>query len=844
MEEELRTRVLTHPGTGLWRRALVAASAALCAGSPVRAQEADMYRIASGPVEERVADLLARLTLDEKIDLVGGTNHFYIRAVERLGLPAIKMSDGPVGVRNDGPTTAYPAGIALAATWDEDLARRYGAALGRDSRARGVHVLLAPGVNIQRVPQCGRNFEYFGEDPHLAARLAVAYIRALQGQGVAATVKHFAANNHEDDRGLDSSDVDERTLNEIYFPAFRAAVQEAGVWTVMCSYNRLNGAYTSAHDGLLNGVLKRDWGFPGFVMTDWGAAHDTLGCVNGGLDLEMPSGLFMNRTAILALLESGQVAESTIDDKVRRILRVIVAMGWLDRPQQDPAIPLDDPQNAAVALDVARAGIVLLKNRGAMLPLDRARLKTIAVVGPNAEPAVTGGGGSSYTTPFRSVSALQGLRDAAGGAIEIVHIPGPSALVHEGLFRASNYVGKLRAEFFNNKDLAGPPAATREDEQINFPWGSQRPMDGIRSPFSARWSGTIRPPASGEYVFVLKSDDGARLRLDGQPLLDMWSDHGVRQQTAHKKLKAGRTYALELDYYDAGGEAFLQFGWGPVPSFLTADDLRRMRRADAVVVCAGFDKERETEGIDRSFSLPDRQDEVIAAAAEANPRTVVVLNAGAGVDMTRWLDRVPALVQAWYPGQAGGTALAEILFGDVNPSGKLPSSFERRWEDAAAFGHFPAVSNRLHYAEGLFVGYRHFDAKQIEPQFPFGHGLSYTTFRYGNLRIVPEEGDAGTTVAVSFDVENTGKREGADVAQLYVRDLESSVPRPVKELKGFRKIALKPGELRTVTLELDRGAFAYYDIATKSWIVEPGAFEILVGPSSRDLPLRGTCELR
>ncbi len=780
-------------------------------------------------VDDRVEELLQRMSLEEKIDMISGTNDFYIRGNKRLGLPELKMTDGPVGTRNDGPTTAYPAGIALAATWDTDLAQREGEALGRDARARGDHFLLGPGLNIQRVPQGGRNFEYFGEDPYLASRIAVGYVRGIQSQGVAATAKHFAANNHENDRNNDSSEVDERTLNEIYFPAFRAAVQEGGAKAVMCSYNLINGIHASADDWLLNQVLKKQWGFSGLVMSDWGAVHETLGCVNGGLDLEMPSGEFINRATVLPLLKADKISQATIDDKVRRILRVAVEMGWLDRPQLDASIPRDDPQDGKVALDVARAGIVLLKNEKNLLPLVRSKIKTIVVVGPNADPAVTGGGGSSHTRPFHAVSVLEGIRNKAGSGVSVIHIPAGKDSQYQEFFGNSKYLGPLRAMVFNSKNLTGPITQTRLDPQINFDWGD-------RDTFSTRWTGKIRPEKSGDYQFVLRSDDGSRFSIDGKSVIDMWSDHQVQLQKKLVHLEAGRTYDLQIDYYNVWGAAVMQFGWGPPQPLISADALKQIAQADAAIVCIGFNGHLETEGGDRSFQLPGDQDQIIAAVTQANPRTIVILNAGGSVDMTGWLDRVPALLDAWYPGQAGGTALAEIIFGEVNPSGKLPASFEKRWEDAAAYGNFPATNHKMVYREGIFVGYRHFDAKNIEPQFCFGYGLSYTAFRLDNLAAAR----TGSNVVVTADVTNTGPRPGAEVVQLYVGDKHPRVPRPVRELKAFQKIALQPGETKPIQLLVPPAAFSFYDTNTHDWVIAPGPFEIAVGDSSRNLPLHAT----
>ena len=799
--------------------------------------------VAQPDVEQRVEGLLKRMTDEERIDMLGGVTAMDILGLERLGLPRLRMSDGPNGVRCYGPSTAYPAGIGLAATWDVNMAHRYGEALGRDARARGVHFLLAPGVNIYRVPQCGRNFEYFGEDPYLTGRIATGYIQGVQSQRVCATVKHFAANNHENDRNQDSSEVDERTLHEIYLPAFRAAVQEGRVGAVMCSYNLLNGTYASANDWLLTQTLKKQWGFTGLVMSDWGAVHETLGVVNGGLDLEMPSGKYLNRKTLLPLLKDGTVTMATIDEKIRRILRVAVTMGWLDQPQEDTTIPKDDPRNAATALDVARAGIVLLKNQDGLLPLDRAKVRTIAVVGPNADPAIVGGGGSGYTQPFHAVSVLDGLRNQAGDGIKVIRMANGTA--DEELARVSNFAAPLKAAFFSTTDLSGTPVLTREDARIDFDWGTQAPAPGINAQrFSARWSGKITPPQSGSYTFMLQSDDGSRLRVDGKTVLDLWGPHAVETRFTTMNLEAAKSYDIAVEYYQNSGDAVIRFGWGSVSNSLPAETRAQIAQADVAVVCAGFNRRSESEGGDRSYQLPDGQEALIQAVAEANPRTVVILNAGGNVAMAGWLDQVPALIHAWYPGQAGGTALAEILFGDVNPGGKLPASFEKQWEDAAAYGNFPAKDRKIHYTEGIFTGYRHFDAKGVEPRFPFGFGLSYTTFKYGDAKLSSPTLSGDGAVTVTVPVTNTGTRAGTEVVQLYMHEAKPAVPRPPQELKGFQKLFLKRGETQDATFTVNRADLSFWDVASHGWKANPGTFELRLGSSSRDIRTTATVVLK
>jgi len=801
-------------------------------------------------VEQRVEELLSKMTLEEKIDYIGGVDGFYIRPVERLGLPAIKMSDGPVGMRNDGETTAYPAGIALAATWSTDLATRYGTAVGRDGRARGVHIWLAPGLNIYRAPQCGRNFEYYGEDPFLAGRMAVAVVRNLQEEGVLATVKHYAGNNQEYDRNHISSDIDERTLREIYLPAFEAAIRESGAACIMNAYNLVNGTYCTENTFLNHRVAKTDWEFDGVIMSDWGATHDAIAAANGDLDLEMPSGKYMNRENLLPAIEAGTVSKATIDDKVRRILRVIVRAGFLDRPQKIESIPLDDPDSARVALDIAREGIVLLKNDKALLPLDASKIKCVAVIGPRAHPGVPAGGGSSYTTPFHSVSLLDGTKARVGANVTVLHEPGedpmsPWVLATRSKFEHLDSSGKsamgLRAEYFANPRLEGEPAVTMVVPRIDFDWESGGPEGLPTNGFSARWTGRIRPETSGRYALSASSDDGIRVFLDKEKILEDWTDHAARTNSVETTLEAGRVYELKVEYYENRGDASVLFGWGLIEEETQMPAVQAAEKADVAIVCVGFGRKMESEGSDRPFELPPYQASLIRSVAAANPRTVVVLMAGGSVAWDYWLDEVPAVVHAWYPGQEGGTALAEILFGDVNPSGKLPATFEKRWEDNPAAPYYQSKDNKtLPYTEGIFVGYRGYDKNGVEPQFCFGHGLSYTTFDYGDLKIEPTTAGPGEPVRVTFTVKNTGSRAGAEAAQVYVHDVESRLPRPPKELKGFAKVTLEPGESKSVTVDLDDRAFAFFDPKAGTWVGEPGGFEILVGASSRDIRLKGT----
>lgn len=797
-------------------------------------------------IDKRVESLLGKLTLDEKILLLGGINDFFTQTIPRVGIPSLKMSDGPMGVHDYGPTTAYPAGIALAASWDEDLAKRVGISMGKDARARGVHIILAPGMNIYRSPLNGRNFEYFGEDPFLASRMAVGMIEGIQSQGVMATAKHFIANNSEYGRMDHSSDLDERTMREIYLPAFEASVKEAKVGALMDAYNLVNGLYMT-QNGLLNETIARkEWGFRGIMMSDWGATHDGIGAANNSLDLEMPSAAYMNSSTLLPALQRGDVKLAVIDEKVRRILGTAIEFGFFDRPQLDSSMPLFSQTGREIALEEARSGMVLLKNDRRTLPLDRKKVHTIAVLGPNAFPAVIGGGGSSLTTPYNSVSFLEGISDAAGSDLRVLSLfetPSIDAIVEKTEFvTAPGGKPGLRGEYFSNPEFKGEPALTRTDERIDFRWGAGSFVDGAPvDHFAVRWTGYFVPKTEDDYRFYTSADDGVRLFIDGELAIDDWKPHAETLNTFTKHLQGGRAYKLRLEYFEDIGTATVRFGIGTASLAFGEDAKKIAAAADAIILCVGFGPNTESEGFDRPFRLPKGQDEFIEQAAAINKNVVVVVNAGGNVDMSRWLDKVPALLQAWYPGQEGGRALAQILFGDYSPSGKLPATFERKWEDNPSYhSYFPQKSDKhVEYSEGIFVGYRGYDRNKVAPQFPFGFGLSYTTFKYSDLRIGPAAKDAGAIVEVSFQVENTGDREGAEIAEVYVGDPQDGPPRPLKELKGFAKIKLKPGEKRQVSLQLDWRAFSYYDTNKHAWYAPAGEYGVLIGSSSADIRLKG-----
>ncbi len=601
-----------------------------------------------------------------------------------------------------------------------------------------------------------------------------------------------------------------------------------------------------SQNGRLNSDLaKKEWGFEGVMMSDWISTYDGLGAANGGLDVEMPSGAHMNRETLLPAIEAGKLSVATLDDKVRRILRTAARFGWLDREAVDLEIPRYNVQARGVTLQAAREGLVLLKNDGGLLPFGP-QLKSILVVGPTAYPAVLGGGGSSQTQPFAAVSFLEGLANHDGGRVPVHYARGIASLgemLGTTELRTAEGGGEpgVRAEYFENPNLEGEPALARVEPRVEV--GSRALPDLPAGVASSRWTGYYTPQAAGAHDFFVGSsgDLGGlyRLSVDDRVVIDSWAVNKALLDYATVTLDA-KPHKVVLEHHGRPKWPPTRIELGVSRHGDRVDPAAKALAAkvDVVVVAAGFDASTESESADRTFALPPAQDELIEAMVAANKNTVVVTTGGGNYDMQPWLERVPALVQAWYPGQEGGTALAEILFGVTNPSGRLPATFEKKLEDNPAFAnHYPQPGTpRILYQEGVFVGYRGYEKNGIAPQFPFGFGLSYTTFKYDGLAVTPGKTKDGK-VSVSFDVTNTGTRAGADVAQVYVGDGHAKVPRPVKELKGFAKVSLQPGETRRVTVELDRRSFSYYDVETRQWRADPGVFEILVGRSSADIHL-------
>ena len=692
----------------------------------------------------KIKALIVQLTLEEKVNMIHASSSFTSGGVQRLGIPEFVTSDGPHGVRPEhgrdweldnkilDSGTYLPTGVCLAATWNLKLGYDFGAVLGSEAAYRGKNIILGPGINIIRSPLNGRNFEYQSEDPFLVSKMVVGYIRGVQDQGISACVKHFLANNQESKRTTINVEMSERALREIYMPGFKAAVQQGGVNTLMSSYNKFRGQWVSHNNYLLNQVLKKEWGFKGLVMSDWNAVHSSSQAFWNGMDLEMGTdlgmlpnpvyGKFYLGDTIVSLIKAGKLPEYLLDEKVRRILYVMFKTGMIDGQLKKGSYnTLAHQQTAA---KVAEEGIVLLKNENNILPLNKNKIKSIAVIGYNAERKQSMGGGSSQVRAFYEITPLNGIKNIGGKKIKVTYAKGYNVV------RNGSY----------------------DQQLINEAVAAAKKADVV--------------------VFVGGSTHGYNY--------DVWSDNA----------------------YDA-------------------------------------------EDIDKpDMDMPFGQNELLAAVLKANPKTVVVLMGGGAIDMNSWLSQTPAVLQSWYPGLEGGNALAKILFGDINPSGKLPMTFPKKLADNPSYvlGEYPGdTTNSLivHYYDDIYVGYRYFDTYKITPQFAFGHGLSYSNYEYSNLKLSTNT----TTATATFTVKNTGKYDGAEIAQLYVHQQKSMLPRPEKELKGFEKIQLAAGEQKTITIALDEDAFKYFNDAQNNWVMDGGSFDILVGTASDKIKLKGTIRL-
>jgi beta-glucosidase len=836
-------------------------------------------------IEQQTSQWLEQLTLKEKVSLMSGANFWNSKAIDRLGIPSFHVTDGPNGVRsnNSEATTLFPTGVAMAATWNPSLIQDVGVAIGKEARAQGAQVLLGPNLNIQRTPLAGRNFEAYSEDPYLTGAIGVGFVLGVQSENIGTSPKHFIANNQEYRRHTVSANIDQRTLREIYMPGFEQVVKQAKPWTIMAAYNRVNGVYMTENKSLLEDVLRDEWGFNGLVVSDWGALHSTVPSANAGLDLEMPGPGRQYGSALVDAVNNGEIPEAVIDKRVASILHLTLKARALNKNGN----PYDSSQlntlaHQQLSQQVAEEAITLLKNDRQLLPLNLDGVRSIALIGPNADVAIMQGGGSSQVVPYQQSTPLEGLTalladsDNAVDGITLTYAQGvdnepdpatmDARLLSPDLERTAQ---GLKAEYFANKGFSGKPLFSATDQHFaKLGFAEQLPTSAKKN-FSVRWSGYFWPKVSGQYDFDLVHMSEATLTLDGQVVISNanpikpsrfleFLNIGSRGGSA--ELIAGKAYPIELEYVSGPMKIPVNLlrlaSRAPAGDFDSAVALAK--KADLAIVFVGVSTTSESEGRDRAdLALYGEQNALIEAVLAANKNTVVVLNNGSPLEMP-WIAKADTVVEAWLPGQQGGHAIARMLMGHSNPSGKLPLTFPKTLQDNPTHDYYPGDDEGDYlegdYGEGIFVGYRYYDSKQVEPLFPFGHGLSYTSFAYSDLSITTKSiaiksiatksiGTKSLTnkafdpnqFTVSVKLKNTGSRAGQEVVQLYIEDETSSVPRPLKELKGFQKIRLSPGESATLKFELSRRDLSFYDIKTKSWLAEPGLFKILIGSSSRDI---------
>ncbi|WP_422391082.1 glycoside hydrolase family 3 protein [Arthrobacter sp. N1] len=844
--------------------------------------------------DSRADLLLAQMTLEEKVSRLhgefSGETAFYIAPLERLGIPALLLTDAGAGVRvtnqdtNDGRATALPAPLALGATWDTSLAAEYGDILGAETRASGQNGLLGPTGDLVRDARWGRAFESLGEDPRLTSRLLEAQVKAVQAHDVVATVKHPAAYSQEESRLAGGNvAISERALREVYLAPIEAAIK-AGVGSAMCSFNKVNDVYACESSEVFD-ILKEDYGFKGFIQTDYGATHSTVDAANAGLDVEFPAAVYFGQPLIDAV-NRGEVSTATIDDKVHRILRTMFEFGSFDTPVA--VTPIDVAAGNAVAREVAESSAVLLKNDApagspsAALPIDAASISSLAVIGADADALATGGG-SSVVKPTSTSTPLDALTARAGAGVEVTYAEGTDAVgpAHSlsGAAVPSSVLAPagqpmatgITAEYwFNGADTAGTPTVTRVEDQVAMSAGFLA-LDGLYGssvpkipgypfggPLTARWSGTITAPATGEYTLSLTGFGSARLFLDGEEVIDASDPHAVRTDSSLAlQLDAGEARDLRVEYSnnasdpDQESAADLVMTWEHPEDVVTPAVAEAVAAAEASDVAVVFARDYVGEGRDKNtLTLANEQDALIDAVSAANPRTVVVLTTAGSVTMP-WLDRVPSVLEAWYGGQEQGAAIARVLFGDVNPSGKLPVTFATgdAATPTAAPALFPGIGRTASFADDVNIGYRGYLAAGITPQFAFGHGLSYTDFGYSKLKVnssgKPVKNGGTANVKVTVDVANTGARAGRETVQVYVGSLPTTaVATPARQLAGFAKVDVPAGRTSKVTIDLDPRAFSSWDSATDAWVTPTGNVPVYVGTSSAEATLQGTASIR
>jgi beta-glucosidase len=800
-----------------------------------------------------IDELVAELTLDERASLTAGHDLWSTVRVPRMGIPSVRVTDGPNGARgasvpgSAGATAVcVPCGSALGATWDPALVERVGEMLGREARSKECRVLLAPTVNIHRSPLAGRNFECYSEDPLLSGRIAAGFIRGVQSCDVATTVKHFVGNEAEFERMTISSVIDERTLREIYLLPFELAVREGGTLGVMTSYNRVNGDYCTDHVDLLADILRGEWGFEGFVITDWYAATDTVRSSIAGTDLEMPGPARAFGARLAERVNGGDLDESFVDAQVRRLLTVFDRVGALDDPPPGPERCEDLPEYRALAREAATSAMVLLRNDG-ILPLDLGAVSKVAVIGPNAARAQIMGGGSASLSVHYRTTPLDAIRERLGSDVSITHERGcvtdrtVPPLSGAAIARADGTPG-LDVEFFAGLEPTGDVVHRGEiaSSRVLF-LGAPAEVDSDE--FSLIATGRFTPAESGAHTFTLIQAGRARLLVDDAVVLDGVENppgkgadffgFGSEEVEAEVELVADRPVEVRIEFSSRSSAGVFGVKIGcrpPTPPDLLERAVRAASDSDLAIVVVGTNDDWESEGHDRTeLELPGDQDELVRRVVEANRNTVVVLNTGAPVTVD-WVDDAPAILQMWFGGQEMANALVDVLAGDAEPGGRLPTTYPIALEDNPSHGNFPGADGEVRYEEGVFVGYRWYDTKDVPVRFPFGHGLSYSTFDV-EVSDAPVEHRGGEQTHVDVRVTNTGDRRGSEVVQCYVAPSGSEVDRPRKELKAFAKTVLDAGATTSVTLALDDRAFAYWDADASEWRVDPGRYELHIGRS-------------
>lgn len=815
-------------------------------------------------IEKQIQALLEEMTPPEKVNMCHAVTKFTSGGVPRLGIPPLSMSDGPHGVREEiaadswdavggdqDYATYLPTGTALAATWNRECARLFGEVLGAEARDRGKDVILGPGVNMVRSPLCGRNFEYYGEDPYQAGELAAEAIQGIQSQGTAACVKHFALNSQELRRHEVNATCSERALRELYLPAFESAVVKGGAMTLMGAYNRFRGQKCCQNDYLLNQILKKEWGFDGVVISDWAGVTDTFEAARNGMDIEMGTGEeyhnYYLADPFLRAVENGEIEMAVLDDKVRRILRLMFRLGVIGDGSRRPAGERNTPAHQAAARAIASEAITLLKNEKSLLPLDAGKIRRLLVVGDNADCRHHFGGHSSAVKALYEVTPLEGLkRLLEGSGVEIrsfrgypvgsgAGLPIPSSLM--GIVDAGAGTRGWSCEIYDNHRRIGEPVRSLPLESPEFDPAKDLPEELRGKDFGVMIKGVLTPKKSEAWTFVLDGCSQACLGCEGVNFVENCKSEENVCGTATLPLEAGRSYKLEIPVNLHVGMPIYPVRLTAVPGGVGAANVKdeelfaAAREADAVLFFGGLNHTFDAEGSDRKdMALHDGQNELISALAGINPRLAVVLVGGSPVEMP-WIDEVPAVVQMWYAGMEAGNAIADVLFGRVNPSGKLPFTFPKRLADSPAHALNDYQPLICHYAEDLLMGYRWFDTKQIEPLFPFGHGLSYTAFEYGEPMVETDGGE----VVLRMKLANVGSRSGRETVQLYIAPPKSAFLRPAQELKGFAKVALEPGESREVEIRLNARSFAIYHPDKREWFVEPGRYLLRLGASSRDI---------